>query len=91
MTRNSYKPVYGAIREQLALETEKRAGRHYEEWILAERLSVQREVNRQRALLAYAPVGVEAIEKAESSALGHSDYLSQYAHAAADVVFRKDG
>lgn len=85
-----YKPVYEAIRAELAAETERRAGRTVEAWILAERGAVMREVNRQRALLAYNPVGIEVVERAERMAVGHSDYISKYAHAAADLVFRKE-
>ena len=85
-----YKPVFEAIRAKLADETERRAGRAVEAWIVAERESVQREVNRQRDLLAYDPVGIEVVERAERMAVGHIDYVSKYAHAAADLVFRKE-
>jgi hypothetical protein len=85
-----YKPVYEAIRAKLAAETELRKGRSVEEWILAERESVMRAVNYQRGLFAYDPVGIEVVERAERMAVGHSDYISQYAYAAADLVFRKE-
>lgn len=87
---NAHKPVYEAIRAKLNTETEHRAGRTVETWILAERECVMREVNRQRGLLAYEPVGIAVIERAESMAVGHSDYVSKYAHAATDLVFRKE-
>jgi hypothetical protein len=85
-----YKPVFEAIRAELDAETRHRAGRAVEAWIRAERERVLREVNRQRALLAYDPVGIEAVERVERQAVGHSDYISKYAHAAADLVFRKE-
>lgn len=90
MTGHPYKPVYEAIRAKLVTETELRPGRALEAWILAERECVMREVNRQRSLLAYDPVGIETVERAERMAVGHSDYISKYAHAAADLVFRKE-
>jgi hypothetical protein len=88
--RTLYKPIYEAIRAKLVAETELRPERSLEEWILAERKCVMREVNRQRGLLAYDPVDLAAVERAERTAVGHSDYISKYAHAAADLVFRKD-
>ena len=88
--RESYKPVYEAIRAKLAAETDRRKIRSVEAWIHAERACVLREVNYQRDLRAYKPVDLAAIERAERQAVGHSDYVSQYAHAAADLVFRKE-
>jgi len=85
-----YKSVYEAIRAKLVAETAHRKKRQLEAWILAERECVQREVNRQRALLAYDPVGLATVERAERTALGHVDYISKYAHAAADLVFCKE-
>jgi hypothetical protein len=82
--------VYEAIRAALVAETEHRKGRSVEAWILAERECVMREVNRQRALLAYDPVALEIVERAERLAVGHSDYISKYAHAAADLVLTLD-
>jgi len=90
MSLLNYKPVYEAIRAKLVAETEHRPGRDLEEWILAERECVMREVNRQRGLLAYDPVGIAIVERAERQAVGHSDYISKYAHAAADLVLRKE-
>lgn len=88
--RPHYKPVYEAIRAKLDAETLQRKGRTVEAWILAERTCVMREVNHQRALLAYEPVGTAAIERAARMAVGHSDYISKYAHVATDLVFRKE-
>lgn len=85
-----YRPVFEAIRAKLNQETELRIGRSLEEWILAERECVMREVNRQRQLLAYEPVGIATIERAERLAVGHTDYIMKYALAAADLVFRKE-
>lgn len=85
-----YKPVYEAIRAKLNAETEHRKKRSLEEWILAERECVMREINHQRSLLAYEPVAIATVERAERMAVGHSDYISKYAHAAADLVFRKE-
>ena len=83
-------PVYVAILAKLEAETELRPGRAVEVWILAERECVMREVNRQRALLAYEPVRITVVERAERMAVGHSDYTSKYAHAATDLVFRRE-
>lgn len=85
-----HRVVYETIRAKLAAEAELRKGRTVEEWILTERECVQREVNRQRRQLAYEPVDIAIVERAERMAVGHSDYISQYAHAAADLVFRKE-
>ncbi len=90
MLGSHYKSVYEAIRSKLVAETEHRPKRDLEAWILAERECVMREVNRQRGLLAYDPIGIAIVERAERMAVGHSDYISKYAHAAADLVFRKD-
>jgi hypothetical protein len=87
---NHYKPVYEAIRAKLAAEADRRRGRSMEVWIIAERTCVMHEVNRQRALLTYAPVEIRDVERAERMAVGHSDYISKFAHAAADLVFRKE-
>jgi hypothetical protein len=88
-SRVDYKTIYEEIRAQLVAETERRPGRALEEWILAERKCVMREVNRQRKLLGYELVGIAAVERAERTACGHSDYVSKYAHAAADLVLRE--
>ena len=88
---NDYKPLYETIRVTLAAETRRRGKRTVETWILAERECVMHEVNRQRALRAYDPVTIADVERAERMAVGHSDYVSKYAHAAADLVFRKEG
>lgn len=84
-----YKPVYESIRMRLTTEATLREGRSVAQWIQAERVCVMREVNRQRSLLAYEPVGLATIERAERMAIGHSDYISKYAQAAADLVFAK--
>lgn len=86
---SDYKPIYEAIRAKLVAETERRAGRSVEEWILAERECVMHEVNRQRRLRAQGPVSIDVVERAERMAVGHSDYVSTYAHVAADLVFRE--
>lgn len=91
MSTQDYKPVFEAIRAKLNAETERRGKRSVEAWILAERECVLREVNRQRGLLAYDPIGIADVERAERMAVGHSDYVAKYAHAAADLVFRKEG
>ena len=85
---SDYKAVYETIRATLNAETTRREKRTVEAWILAERDCVLREVNRQRALRAYDPVGIADIERAEHMAVGHSDYISKYAHAAADLVLK---
>jgi hypothetical protein len=43
-----------------------------------------------RAGRTVEPVGITVIERAERMAIGHSDYVSKYAHAATDLVFRKE-
>src|SRR5438552_2079679 len=83
-----YKPVYEAIRAKLVAETAHRKKRSLEAWILAERQCVTAEINHQRRLLAFDPIDIATVERAERTAVGHSDYISKYAHAAADLVFR---
>lgn len=90
ITLDNYKQIYETIRADLVAETTHRKERATEEWIVAERKCVLHVINRLRAQSDYAPVGLEAVERAERMAVGHSDYLSKYAHAAADLVFRKD-
>ena len=86
-----YKHIFETIRTRLNAETERRANRTVEAWILAERECVLGEVNHQRGLLAYDPVGIMDVERAERMAVGHSDYISKCAHAAADLVLCKEG
>jgi hypothetical protein len=81
-----YKAIYEAILAKLDAETGHRKGRAVEAWIIAERECVTREINRQRALLAYAPLEIAVVERAERQAVGHSDYVSKYAHVAADLA-----
>lgn len=93
-----YKALYEMIYKSLSAETERRGERRRkaqregkpteEAWILAERECVMREVNRLRSLLGYALVDIATVERAERTAVGHSDYISKYAHAAADLVLR---
>ncbi|HSX23255.1 MAG TPA: hypothetical protein VLE97_10830 [Gaiellaceae bacterium] len=86
---SDYKQIYETIRAKLSAETERRKRRSLEGWIRAERLCVQREVNRLRALRDRPPLDLATIERAERTALGHSDYVSKYAHAAADLVLER--
>lgn len=88
---SDYKNVYEAIRATLNAETMRREKRAVEAWIRAERECVLHEVNRHRALRAYDPVSVADVERAERLAIGHSDYISKFAHAAADLVLCKEG
>ena len=88
---SDYKSVYDTIRATLNAETARREKRSVEVWILAERECMLREVNRQRALRAYDPVSLGDVERAERLVVGHSDYISKYAHAAADLVLCKEG
>lgn len=90
LTADSYKAVYEAIRAKLNAETERRKRRSVEVWIIAERHCVLSEINHQRALRSYNPIGIADVERAERMAVGHSDYISKYAHVAADLVFRKE-
>lgn len=83
---SAYKQIYETIRAKLCAETELRPRRDLDEWILAERLCVQREVNRLRALRDRPALDLATVERAERTALGHVDYISKYALAAADLV-----
>lgn len=83
----AYKDVFETIRAKLDAKTLLREKREAATWILEERDCVWREVNRQRALLGRPPIAVADVERAERLALGHSDYICKYAHAAADLVF----
>lgn len=84
-----YKDVFETILAALDQETRLRKGREVGVWIAEERACVQREVNRQRALIGHAAISIDDVERAERLALGHSDYVRKYAHAAADLVFAK--
>ena len=83
---SAYKLVFEEILRKLDAETRRRANRTLDEWILAERRCVSREVNYQRGLRVLPPVDMEVIERAERLAVGHSDYVRKYAHAAADLA-----
>lgn len=82
-----YKEVFETILAKLSAETLLREERTIDTWILEERGCVRREVNRLRALLKRPPISSADVERAERLALGHSDYVRKYAHAAADLVF----
>ena len=82
--------VFEAILTRLSAETRRRDGRPLEEWILAERACVLAEVNRLRILRGAPPVNLADVERAERLAVGHSDYVRKFAHAAADLVLRED-
>jgi hypothetical protein len=83
-----YAQSYAAIRARLCAETDLRKTRTVDEWILAERARVLPEVNRQWMALSFDPVDSAAVERAECMAVWHSDCISQYALAAADLVFK---
>jgi hypothetical protein len=87
MTGATYKDIFETILAKLDAETLLRKNRTLDVWILEERVCVQREVNRLRALRERTPVSLADVERAERLALGHSDYVRKYAHAAADLVF----
>ena len=82
-----YKSVFEAILSKLEAETHLREKRALDVWICEERACVQREINHQRAFLGKPPVSIDDVERAERTALGHSDYTRKFAHAAADLVF----
>lgn len=83
---SAYKEIFETILAKLNAETLLREKRSLDEWILAERECVQREVNRLRSLRAYPPISIGDVERAERLALGHSDYVRKYAHAATSLV-----
>ena len=86
---SAYKEIFETILAKLNAETLLREKRSMDIWILKERECVQREVNRLRALLERSPISLADVERAERLALGHSDYVRKYAHAAADLVLAK--
>ena len=83
---SAYKEIFETILTKLNAETLHREKRSMDTWILKERECVQREVNRLRTLLERPPISIADVERAERLALGHSDYVRKYAHAAADLV-----
>lgn len=86
-----YRSIFEALRAKLNAETLQRLKRPVDVWILAERKCVHAEINRLRALLLdYPPVSLATVERAERLAVGHSDYISKYAHAATDLVLREE-
>lgn len=82
----AYKEIFETILAKLNAETRLRDERAVDTWILKERECVQREVNRLRRLLARPPISIADVERAERLALGHSDYVRKYAHAATSLV-----
>lgn len=83
---SAYKEIFEIILTKLNAETLLRKKRSVETWILKERTCVQREVNRLRTILERPPISLADVERAERLALGHSDYVRKYAHAAAELV-----
>lgn len=83
---SAYKEIFEIILAKLNAETLLRDKRTLDTWILAERECVQREVNRLRAVLERPPISIADVERAERLALGHSDYVRKYAHAATSLV-----
>lgn len=55
-------------------------------WVIHERGIVHDAVNRLRARLGKGPADAADILSAERRAVGHSDYMTKFALAAADVV-----
>ncbi len=83
---SAYKEIFETLLAKLNAETLLRKRRAMTTWIRKERECVHREVNRLRALLERPPILLADVERAERLALGHSDYVRKYAHAAADLV-----
>ena len=84
MTRDIFCPTKNPARSlylALAQESEKRAGRSVDEWILAERQAILREAQIQAAWITglRAPT-MEEVETAESCACGHVDYMAKFAY-----------
>lgn len=55
-------------------------------WVIFERERMLEAVNALRSQANTAPVDLDAVVRAESSACGHSDYTSKFAIRCADLV-----
>lgn len=85
----TYKEVFEEILHALDVETEQRPRRLTGEWITRERVCVWATVNKIRDRFGLPAVAIADVERAEKTAVGHSDYVRKYAHAAADLVLRE--
>jgi hypothetical protein len=55
-------------------------------WVVHERGVMFKAVNRERAERGLVPVSLEAVEWAERRAVGHCDYVAQFAFGCARLV-----
>ena len=89
MSNGDYKQVFETLLAKLVAETRCRKKRAVDVWILEERMCMWREVNHLRAVQGHPPITMTDVERAERLAVGHSDYVRKYAHAAATLVFKE--
>lgn len=55
-------------------------------WIVETQLAMHAETNRLRGLHGLEPISLEAIERVETMAVGHSDYASKFALYCAELA-----
>jgi phosphopantetheine adenylyltransferase len=59
------------------------------EWVRFERETMHRAVNEARGEAGKQPLPIDAVERVESSATGHSDYNSKFALYCAELVLEQ--
>lgn len=55
-------------------------------WVVFEREQMFKVVNEERSKLGLSPIGIEAVRRVESSAVGHSDYWRKFTLYCAGLV-----
>lgn len=78
------KAVREGLERVLTKAAKGRKGR--KNWVLFERLAMRDAVNEHRRKRGLPLVSADDIEKVETMALGHSDYMSKFALYCSDLV-----
>lgn len=58
-----------------------------EDWIAFERNTMHAAVNRERTRLGESPISLEAVERVERMACGHSDYSRKFALYCVELAY----
>ncbi len=78
--------MQGRLLDVLAKESAKRSSYADDGWIYAERRAMLDAVNAELSKARLPPVSIEAIERVERMAVGHSDYGSKFALYCAELA-----
>lgn len=81
--RPSHQPAQG-IYDALQVEVAQRKSRDLDVWIKEERLAVWRAARDYAQQHGLPVLSLDEIEKAERSAMGHTDYAAKWAYGVSD-------